>query len=75
MKVSKGEGVESAVADLVESVRLRGDNAAAMRLLGECYEKKEMKEEALEAYRGWVKIEPESAAAQAALVRLGSTET
>ncbi|XP_076931108.1 uncharacterized protein LOC143596146 [Bidens hawaiensis] len=65
-------GVESAVADLVESVRLKSDNAAALRLLGECYEKKEMKEEALKAYLDSVKIEPKSAKAQAALVRLGA---
>lgn len=67
-----GSGVESAVADLVESVRLKSDNAAALRLLGECYEKKEMKEEALKAYLDSVKIEPKSAKAQAALVRLGA---
>ncbi|KAD6119564.1 hypothetical protein R6Q59_025603 [Mikania micrantha] len=68
-----GGGVDAAVADLVESVRLKGDNAAAMRLLGECYEKKGMKEEALKAYMGSVKIEPQSTVAQAALVRLGSS--
>ncbi|XP_076924286.1 uncharacterized protein LOC143586686 [Bidens hawaiensis] len=75
MKMNKGgdgDGVESAVADLVESVLLKSENAAALRLLGECYEKKEMKEEALKAYLDSVKIEPKSAKAQAALVRLGA---
>ncbi|KVH88433.1 uncharacterized protein LOC112502123 [Cynara cardunculus var. scolymus] len=69
----KGDGVESALADLVESVRLKADNAAALRLLGECYEKKDMKEEAVKAYMGAVKIEPDSKVARDALVRLGST--
>ncbi|KAI3685791.1 hypothetical protein L6452_35049 [Arctium lappa] len=70
---SKGDGVESAVADLVESVRLKAENAAALRLLGECYEKKEMKEEAVKAYMDAAKLEPESKLAQEALARLGST--
>lgn len=74
VKVSgKGDGVESAVADLVESVRLKADNAAALRLLGECYEKKEMKEEAVKAYMDAAKLEPDSKSAQEALARLGST--
>ncbi|KAK9067816.1 hypothetical protein SSX86_011927 [Deinandra increscens subsp. villosa] len=77
MKASRGgAGVDAAVADLVEAVRLKSDNAAARRLLGECYEKKEMKEEALKAYRGLLELEPKSALAQAALVRLeGSSST
>ncbi|PWA51950.1 Tetratricopeptide-like helical [Artemisia annua] len=71
IKVKGSGGVDGAVADLVEAVRLKGDNAVALKLLGECYEKKEMKEEAGKAYKRWVEVEPESARAQAALERLG----
>ncbi|XP_071717265.1 uncharacterized protein [Rutidosis leptorrhynchoides] len=74
IKVSEARGgLESAVSDLEESVRLNGGNAAALRLLGECYERKEMKGEAMKAYMGAIKLEPHNAVARAALVRLGST--
>lgn len=72
-KMSKRGRVDSAVEDLVESVKLKGDNATAYRLLGECYEKKEMKEEAVEAYERAVRIDPECLAARDALNRLGSS--
>ncbi|KAK1413020.1 hypothetical protein QVD17_34715 [Tagetes erecta] len=76
MKMRRGsDGVESVVVDLVESVRLKADNAAALRLLAECYEMMKMKDEALKVYLDLVKLEPESAQAQAALVRLGSGST
>lgn len=66
------EGVEPAVVDLVESVRLKKDNAAALRLLAECYEMKKMNDEALKVCLDLVKVEPESVYARDALVRLGS---
>lgn len=74
IKVSEVRGgVDSAVSDLEESVRLNGGNAAALRLLGECYEKIEMKGEAMKAYMAAVKLEPHNPVTRAALVRLGST--
>ncbi|KAK1432254.1 hypothetical protein QVD17_09149 [Tagetes erecta] len=70
MKGSKRGRVDSAVEDLVESVKLKGDNAGAYRLLGECYEKKMMTGEAVEAYERAVRIDSECGAARDALNRL-----
>ncbi|MFS7913196.1 putative tetratricopeptide-like helical domain superfamily [Helianthus anomalus] len=67
-----GGGVDAAVVDLVEAVRLNGGNAAALRLLGECYEKKGMSEEALKMYVELLKVEPRSAFGQDAVKRLRS---
>ncbi|KAL8231973.1 hypothetical protein R6Q57_001751 [Mikania cordata] len=72
MKGSKRGRVDSAIEDLVESVKLKGDNATPYRLLGECYEKKRMKDEAVYAYERAVKIDPECVAARDSLNRLGS---
>ncbi|KAM7516905.1 hypothetical protein LguiA_006488 [Lonicera macranthoides] len=72
MLVSCGGGVDSALADLVESVRLKDDNAMSFCLLGECYEKKEMKEEARKAYENAIRVEPKFKKAQLALDRFGS---
>ncbi|XP_071713688.1 uncharacterized protein [Rutidosis leptorrhynchoides] len=75
MKGSKRGRVDSAVSDLVESVKIKGDNAKAYRLLGECYEKKDMKEEAVEAYERAVRIDPENVQARDALkLLLASTQ-
>nr|XP_043615779.1 uncharacterized protein LOC122587677 [Erigeron canadensis] len=74
VKGNKRGKVDSVVADLVESVKLKGDNAGAYRLLGECYEKKEMREEAVEAYERAVRIDHECGAARDALNRLGSMQ-
>jgi len=70
--MSRDGRVDSAVADLVESVRLKDDNVMSFCLLGECYEKKEMKEEARKAYENAIRVEPKSKKAQEALDRLGS---
>lgn len=70
--VSRGGRVDSALADLVESVRLKDDNAMSFCLLGECYEKKEMKEEARKAYENAIRVEPKFKEAQLALDRLDS---
>ncbi|KAK1393003.1 N-terminal acetyltransferase A, auxiliary subunit [Heracleum sosnowskyi] len=69
--VSGKERVEdSVVEDLVESVKLKSANWKAFVLLGECYEKKEMKDKAVEAYESAVRVEPECKAAVKALERL-----
>lgn len=73
---SQGERIDSAIADLVESVKLRIDNAKAYCFLAECYEKKGMVVEAKSAYEESTKVQPEpmmtSAAAIEALKRLSS---
>ncbi|KAL8199653.1 hypothetical protein R6Q57_013221 [Mikania cordata] len=66
--------VDSAFEDLVESVKLYGDNAMAFRLLGECYEMKGMRDEAVEAYEQAIRIEPGCVLARDTLNRLGSTQ-
>ncbi|KAI3685958.1 hypothetical protein L1987_79627 [Smallanthus sonchifolius] len=71
VKGSKRGRVESAIQDLVESVKLKGDNATAYWLLGECYEKKAMKDDAVDAYERAVRIDPDCVAARDALNRLG----
>ena len=64
--------VDSAVEDLVEAVRLSGSTkATAFCLLGECYERKGMSEEAKEAFEGALRVEPGSVAARQGLERLG----
>ncbi|KAK2977988.1 hypothetical protein RJ640_023526 [Escallonia rubra] len=70
--VSRRGRVDSAAADLVESVRLKGDNAKAFCLLGECYERMEKKDEARKAYQGALGVEPGCKVAMEALDRLGS---
>ena len=64
--------VDSAIADLTESVKLSPENTKAFCLLGECYEAKKMKEEARKAYEDALKVEPELATAKEALNRLES---
>lgn len=66
------ERVDSAIKDLVESVRLRGDNPRAYCVLGGCYEKKGLVDEAKKAYEQAAKVEPKSVAASEGLARLGS---
>lgn len=72
LKVSKGEQVDSAVEDLIESVRLKGDNVKGLCLLGECYEKKGLSEEARKSYEDALKVQADYSAAQDALARLSS---
>lgn len=64
--------VDSAVADLVEAVRVGSEKFRAYCLLGECYQMKEMKEEATKAYQEAIRIQPGSALAKDALDRLTS---
>ncbi|KAL1822956.1 hypothetical protein DCAR_0310800 [Daucus carota subsp. sativus] len=61
---------DSVMQDLVESVKLKKENWKAFVLLGECYEKKEMKDEAVEAYESAIRVEPECKVAVKALDRL-----
>ncbi|XAR48488.1 hypothetical protein NMG60_11031321 [Bertholletia excelsa] len=70
--LGQSQRVDSAIADLVESVKLKNDNAMAYCLLGECYEKKEMAEEAKKAYEEALRVEPRARVAREALDRLGS---
>lgn len=64
--------VDSVIDDLTRSVRLKGDNVKAFCLLGECYEKKGLKEEAQKAYQEAQKVQPNYAPAREALERLNS---
>lgn len=72
LAVNRRRRVDSAVEDLVEAVRLsEGRNTAALCSLGECYEWKEMKEKAKEAFQRALDLEPESVKAHNGLDRLG----
>ncbi|TKY56342.1 superkiller protein 3 [Spatholobus suberectus] len=65
--------VDSALADLEESVKLSPGNAKAFFALGECYERKKMNDDALKAYQQALELEPQLPAAQQALNRLDSS--
>ncbi|KAL3830384.1 hypothetical protein ACJIZ3_019186 [Penstemon smallii] len=66
--------VDTAVDDLVESVRLkREESGRAFRLLGECYEKKGLKEKARKAYEDGLEVQPDFLPARQALDRLLSS--
>ncbi|CAM8942970.1 unnamed protein product [Rhodiola kirilowii] len=70
--VGKKARVDSAIEDLIESVKVCEESKGkAFRLLGECYEMKEMKAEAKAAYEKAVATSPELTAATEALDRLG----
>ncbi|KAL3634042.1 hypothetical protein CASFOL_021096 [Castilleja foliolosa] len=73
LRVAVGGG-GGAVEDLVESVRLGGDNAKAYGLLGECYEKNGLRLEAQKAYEDALRVQPNYKLAQDALARLESRE-
>ncbi|TMW95300.1 hypothetical protein EJD97_009095 [Solanum chilense] len=66
------EQVDSVIEDLSQSIRLKGDNVKAFCLLGDCYEKKGLKEEARKAYQEAQKVQPNFAPAREALERLNS---
>ncbi|OUZ99744.1 Tetratricopeptide repeat-containing domain [Macleaya cordata] len=72
ISVNRRRRVDSAISDLIESVKLSQENSKAYCLLGQCYEQKEMKEEARRAYEGARNVEPNSVAAREGLDRLGS---
>lgn len=62
--------VDSAVVDLVESVRLSPGNGKGFCLLGQCYESKGLREEAEKAFLQAIKVEPNLSAALEGLGRL-----
>ncbi|CAN4122401.1 unnamed protein product [Withania somnifera] len=70
--VSRRGRVDSVIEDLKESLRLKGDNVKAFCLLGDCYEKMGLKEEAQKTYQEAQQIQPNYAPAQEALDRLKS---
>lgn len=77
LAVNKKRKVESAVADLVEAVKLNPENGNAFCLLGECYEKKHMKSEAKSAYESALRagVGASSTGALEALSRLAQSST
>eukprot|EP01018_Ginkgo_biloba_P040111 Gb_24421 [translate_table: standard] len=61
LAISSGGGkrrLESALTDLQEAVSLNSKNAKALCLLATCYEKKDMKSEARQAFQDALKAEP-----------------
>ncbi|KAI9097967.1 hypothetical protein K1719_025738 [Acacia pycnantha] len=72
MAMNERGRVDSALTDLIESVKLNSKNFNAFCLLGKCYEAKKMTEEARTAYEEALKVAPQSTVAQEALSRLGS---
>ncbi|XP_027093485.1 uncharacterized protein [Coffea arabica] len=70
LALSRRGQVDSAVEDLVESVKLKGDNARAYCLLGDSYKKKGMVEEAKKAYEDALKVQPTNSEAREELERL-----
>ena len=75
MAINRRRRVDSAIADLVEAVKLSKDNGKAFCLLGECYEHKGMKDEARKAFIQAQTIEPTSVAVREALERLAPPPT
>ncbi|KAK7351220.1 hypothetical protein VNO77_10513 [Canavalia gladiata] len=71
--MSQDHHVDSALADLTESVKLSPRNAKAWCLLGECYEGNKMEDEARKAYKEALELEPRFNVAQEALSRLASS--
>ncbi|KAH6778911.1 hypothetical protein C2S52_010148 [Perilla frutescens var. hirtella] len=66
-------GDDGAVADLLESVRLKGSNAEAYSLLGRCYQKKGLVAAARDAFRDALRVLPDYGPARDALARLDQT--
>lgn len=68
--VNRKRRLDSAVEDLLEAVSLVGDDSKAFCLLGQCYEWKEMKDEARQAFEKALTVDPESGPAREGLDRL-----
>ncbi|KAK0577274.1 hypothetical protein LWI29_030547 [Acer saccharum] len=73
MSMSRRGRVDSAMEDLSDAVKMSPENAKAFCLLGECYEVKKLSEEAKMAFESALKVDSNSAAAKAALDRIGSS--
>ncbi|XP_078177325.1 tetratricopeptide repeat (TPR)-like superfamily protein [Carex rostrata] len=63
-------GVDGAVADLTEAVRLSPDNANALAKLGECYEERVEMENAQKAFETALQVDPSVKAAKEGLKRV-----
>ncbi|KAK2659943.1 hypothetical protein Ddye_006476 [Dipteronia dyeriana] len=74
MSMSRRGIVDSAIEDLSDAVKMSPENAKAFCLLGECYEIKKLSEEAMMAFEAALKVDSNSAAAKAALDRIGSSK-
>lgn len=72
MAVNRRRRVDSAVADLVEAVRLSEDNGKAFCLLGQCFVIKGMRHEAKNAFERALRIEPGLVEARQGLLDLDS---
>lgn len=72
LAVNRRRRVDSALSDLVEAVALSKDNVKAFCLLGQCYEQKALKDEAVKAFQVALELDPGSAFAREGLGRLGS---
>lgn len=70
--VNRRRRVDSAVADLVEAVRLSSDNAKAFCLLGQCFVMKGMRQDAQMAFDTALRIEPRLEEARQGSAGLGS---
>ncbi|KAG9440202.1 hypothetical protein H6P81_020367 [Aristolochia fimbriata] len=64
--INRRRRLDPAVSDLVEAVKLSPENAKAFCLLGNCYELKEMREEAKNAYEAAVTLDASSEEAKEA---------
>ncbi|XP_047336023.1 uncharacterized protein LOC124939606 [Impatiens glandulifera] len=62
-----GGNIDSAISDLVESVKLNSKNAKAHLILGQCYEKKDLVDKARNAYEEALRIDPRVKEASARL--------
>ncbi|KAI5669748.1 hypothetical protein M9H77_19601 [Catharanthus roseus] len=71
LALNRRRRVDSAVSDLVEAVKLNGDNCKAFCLLGHCYEIKNLKDEAKSAFKKSLQIDPGLVEARQGLDRLG----
>lgn len=72
MKMSRRGRVDSALDDLTQAVELVEDRGKVFCLLGECYEEKKMKDEAVKAFEDALAAEPRLVVAREALDRLRS---
>lgn len=73
LSVGRRREVDSAIEDLVESVKLKGDNVKAFCLLGECYKKKGMNDEAKMAFQDALNVRPNYSVALEALQQFSSS--
>lgn len=73
LQLNRRRRLDSALADLIEAVKLSPDNSKALCLLGSCYEQKDMWEDARKAYEAASQLDPDSALAREGLNRLAGS--